>query len=96
MAKATHYEQRVTVQATSPGREFPLDMLRYDSCVPATETDAGIIAATLRGDHERLQAVGWTGVVTLRRFSQTKGAMLTSGRWESFGWRVVSHDVREY
>lgn len=57
---------------------FPLDMLRYDSCCPATETDTshvnGVVAEVRR--------------VVLRRFS-VSGQPATEGRWRSFGWRVV-------
>jgi hypothetical protein len=58
--------------------DFPLDMLRYDLCWPASQSDAGLIAGTtLVGKAERR--------ITL------KGLKLpTEARWVSFGWKVVS------
>ena len=57
--------------------QFPVDMLRYDSCAPWSEGDSYSIAT--RHDHRR---------VALRRFSTSSGA--TSARWRSFGWLVLS------
>lgn len=73
-AKATHSE--VTFEVTGSG-EFPIDMLRYDVCVPATGTDASSIE---REGHR---------VVKLRRFYPVGGrATPEDARWLSWGWRV--------
>lgn len=79
-AKPTHAVSTVVVE----GRfSFPIDMLRYDSCVPATGADASIVCG---------HATALTRV-TLRRFYQPDGErMPTSERWASFGWLVVSVD----
>lgn len=59
--------------------EFPLDMLRHDSCVPATEHDTSVI---------RESDPTVPRVVTLRRFS-VNGFAATERRWKSFGWTVM-------
>ena len=63
--------------------EFPLDMLRYDSCWPRREgTDVFKMFASLRNDGSReLQTIRLVG---LRPPSE--------GRWNSFGWPVVAND----
>jgi len=60
---------------------FPIDMLRYDNCVPITETDAGAI--TSRGK-KRLRRVA------LRMYRGTAHSSATYMRWESFGWTVLT------
>jgi len=63
---------------TVEGRgEFPLDMLRYEQAYPATERDSYRI--TERGKRQIELAIQ-----TTRFFTPT------GGRWESFGWKVVS------
>ncbi len=63
---------------------FPVDMLRYECCVPATESDANSIQ-----HHEEKR------VVKLFRFTPTSSLMdgpaTRTGRerWASFGWRVL-------
>lgn len=75
----------LTILRVEGSGEFPIDMLRYDSCCPATEADSGTIE---RQDERR--------VVKLRRFSRA-GAPATAARWQSRGWKVLSerpgHDV---
>lgn len=81
---AKHYVQIFTVQATPRGRYFPIDMLRYDNCVPASESDALKIANTF--DNPTLAD---TERITLRRFAPAVTQGPTVARWESFGWKVV-------
>jgi len=57
--------------------DFPVDMLRYDSCVPWGDRDSDKVS---RGHELRC--------VALRRFSTT-GRGATATRWRSFGWRVL-------
>jgi hypothetical protein len=73
-AKATHSVQEFSV--IGRGR-FPIDMLRYDNCVPASENDAISIET---GKDMR--------TVRLRRFvtDNTNGPAV--GRWQSFGWDI--------
>ena len=63
---------------------FPLDMLRYDQCCPATSEDAGAIhySGLDRASRDKR-------VVTLNSMRRVAP---TFGRWESFGWTVISHD----
>jgi hypothetical protein len=57
---------------------FPLDMLRYDQCVPATPDDTLAVASAEPGARR----------VRLLRFAPD-GVRPSSARWASFGWRVV-------
>lgn len=59
---------------------FPIDMLRYDSCWPTSEIDAGLVARSF----ERRQ-----GVRRVETISITGMRAPTDGRWESFGWKVA-------
>jgi hypothetical protein len=64
--------------------EFPLDMLRYDNCWPATTLDvAGMATESLFGATLRRQVV-------IHSYRAP-----TLARWESFGWRVRVEDVRD-
>ena len=56
---------------------FPLDMLRYDSCWPSSQYDVVRISQK-----------------DFRTINLTKfGEWWTSGRWESFGWKVTHKSV---
>lgn len=67
--------ERYTVRGRLP---FPIDMLRYDACYPASEHDSAVIRASIddRGPEP------YTVDVYARR-------PLTLGRWKSFGWDVM-------
>jgi hypothetical protein len=56
---------------------FPVDMLRYDTCWPRTESDASIIDSSFQ-PRNRV-----THVVALKGLREP-----TEGRWESFGYKV--------
>jgi hypothetical protein len=71
-----NYPVKYKVRGALP---FPIDMLRYDSAWPASEEDSHIIEASLRHD-----IYGASEVVVCARRD------LTVGRWEPFGWKVVS------
>lgn len=64
-------------------RQFPLDMLRYDHCWPATADDVVTVSEILSGD---IPAGHQTQVLM-------RGLGVTVGRWASFGW-IVS-DIRK-
>lgn len=68
--------------------EFPLDMLRYDSCSPAKESDSSLIASTFRNYDK------WTifvkRILLERRKKDDK--IFTTGRWESFGCKITEVD----
>ena len=63
---------------------FPIDMLRYDACWPASEHDAGLIAQTLEPGH----AGAWC-VAVEKRTARKKEKAWTPERWRSFGCRVA-------
>lgn len=73
---------KFTVQGTHP---FPMDMLRYDSAYPATGESAVRIEKSIcdytRADPEPIviELVGPRNP--------------TEGRWNSFGWQVLSKVV---
>lgn len=62
--------------------DFPIDMLRYDSCVPKSQDDVRLMVDRLT---ER--------DIRLRMFSATKDGP-THERWASFGWPIVPLHVR--
>lgn len=69
------YVMRFTV--TGKGR-FPLDMLRYDSCFPATQGD--VCNLTPRDRQPR--------TVTLEHRGANKDWKPTAARWQSLGYTV--------
>ena len=75
----THY----TVLKVEGRGTFPVDMLRYDACHPATEEDALRIRAT----HD--EVAKW--VIFVKKYTSpkfAKGAVWSTPRWESFGCSV--------
>jgi hypothetical protein len=72
------YKKIVTVQGS--GR-FPTDMLRYDSCVPASEKDANALFQT--EDRE----------VKVIQFCAEVSGVPSKARWESFGWKITAVNV---
>lgn len=58
---------------------FPMDMLRYDACYPASEADAGVLQRVTTG---RSREEATVALVSLRAPTQE--------RWASFGWRVTA------
>ncbi len=72
------------IPKTSNTAVFPLDMLRYDTCFFASETDA-----------RRVEAAGdlrVKGEVKLKRYVETKHDIPTDARWSSFGW-IINGEV---
>ena len=73
---------------------FPIDMLRYDSCIPATEEDARTIenvSNPMINDFEQR----WT--IQVRKFSDIKGhGYWTPQRWKSFGCTLEETAGHEY
>jgi DUF1680 family protein len=63
---------------------FPLDMLRYDCCYPATQEDVAKMAESLyTSDGCEIQ---------LEAFRDKKWQP-TKERWKSFLWEVIHHEV---
>ena len=88
--KIYHFEFTVSPKrATTIG--FPIDMLRYDHCWPKSEEDSMKIANSFNIMNE-------TGVevVILRSNNENKSWTPTSGRWESFGWKVIDYKRIDY
>jgi len=79
--KRTVYVQRIQVEGSG---SFPHDMLRYDSCIPAHESEMHKLTMSFRDRPEYLQPRR----VELIRYS-TNGEQPTIDRWKSFGWNVV-------
>jgi len=62
--------------------EFPIDMLRYDACYPADESDARTM---LEGFGS-----GMHTVYLRKRYAKKNEQQLTPDRWRSFGWRLIT------
>ena len=67
------YRSVITVTGTG---EFPIDMLRHDSCYPFSEADSHLITKSDRR------------AIVLVRCSVNDGPA-TVKRWESFGWAII-------
>ena len=84
-AKFTHYAAIILERHAV----FPMDMLRYDQCSPASETDSAIIVRSV-------QYLNTTRSVAFvrREYSTSSGRVWTFERWESFGVECipVTHD----
>ena len=76
---------------------FPLDMLRYDRLTPATEVHSGRIEATMdRSSNPTLRDIE---IKLLRRHKRDEWPSTTwqptVGRWNSFGWGVMSVEYKD-
>jgi hypothetical protein len=71
---------------------FPIDMLRYDGCIPASEQNSYRIANTMTWEGRQTAKVE-TGdgsvVIELRKSTTNKHWKPTEGRWNSFNWAIV-------
>lgn len=63
---------------------FPFDMLRYDQCWPKSESP----------DSATLESMTRRGVRGPFRVTLVSLNAPTQGRWESFGWLVISQSER--
>lgn len=66
------------VQGRGP---FPLDMLRYDRCFPASESDSHVIGVTHTPGYR-------DEAKTIRLTMADPKRQPTAARWESFRWEV--------
>lgn len=65
--------------------DFPVDMLRYDSCFPASQDAvSNIHIKTFPQEAGRREVI-----VELRRYAESKTWTPTDARWRSFGWKVI-------
>jgi len=69
---------RFTVEGCT---RFPLDMLRYDVCVPIGPEDIGQIEASLDDPHPDRPR-------TVALYAKAPDRRCTVARWVSFGWIV--------
>lgn len=69
------YATRFKVEGSG---QFAFDMLRYDGCFPATESETG-----------RMMARGHRQVELLVQHRERTHNCLTDERWRSFGWKIV-------
>jgi len=74
--KPQYYRFFVVVEGA--GR-FPIDMLRYDSCVPSEEADSSLVETDRHGRRR----------VTLECFTNNPAGLPEKARWLSYGWCVV-------
>jgi len=84
----------ITVRSAGLGKlvfPFPIDMLRYDSCYPRTERDSGKIALARHGNR-RDDDPGDIQLIAV----ETKAWRPTNGRWKSFSYDVVDHEIKSY
>lgn len=70
-------------------RVFPLDMLRYDHCIPATSEDVTKIIDTLEGYTELKDLTEGDEITIELSAYWEKPYTPTAERWKSFGWQVV-------
>lgn len=77
------YHQTFTVKSRF---SFPVDMLRYDSCFPCTQSDASEITDSI------MQLDGFE--VDVARNVGRKNDQPTIARWESFSCQVSNIETR--
>lgn len=65
---------------------FPIDMLRYDQCWPATSEDVGKMSMTFG----RFGEADFRPV-TVAAHRDVKAGSFTLERWRSFGWVITGH-----
>jgi hypothetical protein len=78
---AMKYRQIFRVEGS--GR-FPYDMLRYDCCFPRHESESPLLNPDDGGKFRQVE---------LMRFVEFARQVPTSGRWESFCWRVIDSSI---
>ena len=74
--------------------EFPMDMMRYDSCSPASEADSYLILDTVRDKPFGRWEIYVKRVTRTTKAERKKNPMAdwTVGRWESFGVKIELFD----
>lgn len=78
------HEAKITVKLG----QFPLDMLRYDACYPATQVD--VVAMS-----EYSSEPYTPQIVTVRKITDSKCNGFTPARWQSFGCDIDVQPVRK-
>ena len=70
---------------------FPVDMLRYDNCMPARECDSYQIASSLDPSQPAVKRV-----VYLKRYQIVEVGIWTERRWKSWGIHVDLEPVDKW
>jgi hypothetical protein len=83
----TVYIQEFEVEGSG---NFPFDMLRYDSCYPVREGEDTANLASPKWARNELPH----RTIRLKRIVFNSQQMPTTGRWKSFGWKVVEGSVK--
>jgi hypothetical protein len=81
------YQQRWEVEGSM---SFPVDMLRYDSCFPFSETESYKIIKCMEGNNR-----GPVRVIVHRYRSSGMSKEPNAQRWQSFGWKIVEGSFSE-
>ena len=69
--------------------KFPVDMLRYDHCWPASEQDSVAMTTAVKSSKDWVEMY----VAENIHFIVLNGHGCTPERWQSFGWEVL--DLRK-
>ena len=67
-----------------PGRKFPIDMLRYDRCSPASSHDVMMMLETLNSQHREPVTIEMVSYC-----SHKHGNFFTKDRWKSFDVQII-------
>lgn len=73
---------------------FPVDMLRYDSCYPGDQESASkmMLADGIYNKGRDKQEL----VIRLKHLDDRKDWYPTEGRWKSFGWNILHGEYRVF
>lgn len=79
--------KKTTIHFTVKGRgAFPIDMLRYDRCTPASETDSFVIRRSYESGGREFS-------VRIQRDGVGRSWKPCVERWRSFNWEVVENSL---
>jgi hypothetical protein len=87
MARTIKY-QAFTFEVAGSG-VFPVPMLHFDRCSPATETDAVNMIQHHRAHDAPQRIIHLIGFAALGYKPEP-----TAARWQTFGWHVIAGSVR--
>lgn len=80
---------RFIVEGTPP---FPLDMLRYDRCFHLRGQDSVLLGLSYREYLEGNYNDGEPLKIELLMPVEAKSQEPTTGRWQSFGWKIIAKE----
>ena len=83
------YRLKFTVEGSG---DFPIDMLRYDHCYPATSTQSAIIPQDAEQRRVRLAISLYSTKTNMDRCIKS-GILPCVERWKSFGWEVLREET---